>query len=313
MNSSSMIKVVSVNISEKKGISKHPVDRIYLTRNGIENDAHRDTGHRMVSMLGLESIQKFSKLQQRSFQFGDFAENITTEGMELQKVHPLDLFYNDKIELEVTQIGKKCHGDGCSIFQKVGSCIMPYEGIFARVVREGFLQAGDILYYKPRVHSCLVITLSDRAYQGIYEDLSGKIIVEKINDFFTSKNIFHEINHTLLPDDREMLEKNILNAIDRGTDLLITTGGTGIGPKDITIETVKPLLDKEIPGITEYIRWKYGHQKPQALLTRSLAGVLKKTQIYCIPGSARASREYIDEILPHYFHIMNMLYEIDDH
>lgn len=313
MNAEAFVKIISVNISEQKGTIKHPVEYILLTRNGIDGDAHRDMGHRMVSLLGIESIQKFSELLKRPLNYGEFAENVTTQGMALYEMHPLDRLYNERIELEITQIGKKCHGDGCSIFQQVGSCIMPQEGIFARVIREGTLKAGEILYYKPKTHNAVVITLSDRAYSGVYEDRSGPIIESKIKSFFDERKLTHDIRRILLPDDQEMLANNIIGMVDSGVDLVVTTGGTGIGPKDITIETVKPLLDKEIPGISEYIRWKYGQHKPQALLSRSLAGIKGKTQIYCIPGSARAAQEYMDEILTHYHHILNMLYEIDEH
>ncbi|HEX7584798.1 MAG TPA: molybdopterin-binding protein, partial [Prolixibacteraceae bacterium] len=96
-------------------------------------------------------------------------------------------------------------------------------------------------------------------------------------------------------------------------DVIFTTGGTGIGPRDYTPDTIRPLLDKEIPGIMELIRVKYGMEKPAALLSRGVAGVSDKTLIYCMPGSVKAVTEYCNEILPTIEHSLYMLEGIDSH
>ena len=96
-------------------------------------------------------------------------------------------------------------------------------------------------------------------------------------------------------------------------DVVITTGGTGIGPRDITIETVRPLLDKEIPGIMEMIRIKYGQEKPNALLSRGIAGVMGQTLVYTLPGSVKAVDEYMTEILKTLQHLIYMLHGVDVH
>ena len=101
------IKILSVNISKKKGTIKKPVNSISLTEVGVESDAHSGPWNRQVSMLGVESIGKSSKEAGREISYGEFAENITTHGIELYKTLPLDRFYNNNVELEVTQIGKK--------------------------------------------------------------------------------------------------------------------------------------------------------------------------------------------------------------
>ena len=99
------IKVLSVNISEKKGTVKKPVDSIELCEVGVRNDAHSGSWHRQVSLLGKESFAKFSLEAKRELQYGEFAENITTEGILLYKTSPLDIFKNKDIELMVTHIG----------------------------------------------------------------------------------------------------------------------------------------------------------------------------------------------------------------
>ncbi|MFK5857447.1 MAG: molybdenum cofactor synthesis protein, partial [Bacteroidota bacterium] len=145
------IKILSTNISETKGTVKKPIEFIELNNNGVKNDAHAGSWHRQVSMLGIESFNKFSIDAGRKIEYGEFAENITTEGMEIFKTSPLDRFLNKDIELEVTQIGKKCHGDSCAIYKEVGNCVMPKEGIFVRVIRGGIVKEGVELEYHPKI------------------------------------------------------------------------------------------------------------------------------------------------------------------
>ena len=104
-----MIEVISVNISEKKGVIKEPVNEIVITEQGVENDAHAGDWHRQVSLLAKESIDTFEEVLGRKLKFGEFAENITTEGITLYTMKPGDKLNIAGVELEVTQIGKKCH------------------------------------------------------------------------------------------------------------------------------------------------------------------------------------------------------------
>ncbi len=158
----------------------------------------------------------------------------------------------------------------------------------------------------------LIITLSDRAFKGEYQDLSGPRIREILSEFFTSQKWKYDIRTTLIPDDAETLRKMIAEARETA-NIIFTTGGTGIGPHDITIEAVKPLLSKEIPGIMEFIRIKYGAEKPNALLSRGVAGISRKSLIYTLPGSVRAVDEYMTEILKTLKHTIFMQYGIDAH
>jgi len=308
-----MIQVVSVNISEEKGTVKVPVDQISLTRYGVKGDAHAGQWNRQVSLLGSESIRRFEKDSGRKTRPGEFAENITTKGFELWKSHPLDRFICNNLEMEVTQIGKECHGSNCSIFREVGKCVMPKEGIFARVIREGTLKAGDQLDYQPKVFRILVLTLSDRASAGEYADLSGARIQEMAGDFFTKHARKYIMQYALIPDDAQKLEEMINQAKYDSADLVITTGGTGIGPRDFTPDVVRPMLDKEIPGIMDMIRLKYGAEKPNALLSRSIAGVMGKSLIFTLPGSLRAVNEYFGEISKSLLHMVYMLHGLDTH
>jgi MOSC domain-containing protein YiiM len=137
--------VVSVNISEQKGTRKHPLQGpIIITMLGIQGDAHAGDWHRQLSLLAQESIDKMQG-HGLVLQPGDFAENITTQGLDLLTL-PIGtrLQIGAAVTMEVTQIGKECHL-GCEIRKLVGDCVMPREGIFARVITPGTLEAGDII------------------------------------------------------------------------------------------------------------------------------------------------------------------------
>lgn len=138
-------EVLAVNVSDRKGTRKKTVDKcVVLKELGIEGDAHAGKWHRQVSLLAVESIDKMqSKLTDIELKYGDFAENITTRGIDLKNL-PIGtkLKVGADVVLEVTQIGKECHL-ACDIRKQVGDCIMPREGIFAKVLGDGEIKAGD--------------------------------------------------------------------------------------------------------------------------------------------------------------------------
>ncbi len=139
-----MSKVIAVCLSENTGTRKEVVDEVTLREEfGVVGDAHASgSWHRQVSLLAIESIDKMRKMGYE-VNPGDFAENLTTEGIELFTL-PVGtvLSVGDEVTLEVTQIGKDCH-TGCAIFQRLGKCVMPKEGIFARVIRGGAVRASN--------------------------------------------------------------------------------------------------------------------------------------------------------------------------
>jgi len=136
-------KILAVNISQKKGEKKSNIDcGLFLENLGLANDAHAEPGIRQVSLLAKESIEKI-KEKGLDVQYGDFAENLTTEGIDLPSL-PVGtkLKVGNKVLLEVSQIGKVCH-NRCNIFYTVGDCVMPREGIFARVLVGGEIKVND--------------------------------------------------------------------------------------------------------------------------------------------------------------------------
>lgn len=153
----------------------------------------------------------------------------------------------------------------------------------------------------------LIITLSDRASRGDYEDTSGAGLEKTLTGYLKNNDCEYEIVRKVIPDEAEILRALLLNSIADRTDFIFTTGGTGIGVRDITPDVVRPLLSKEIPGIMEVIRVKYGQLFPAAALSRSIAGVASQSLVYCLPGNPKAVAEYMDEILKTLLHCYQLI------
>jgi MOSC domain-containing protein YiiM len=139
-------KILSINISDKKGEKKIPIPEAVLKENfGIEGDAHGGDWHRQVSLLAREDVEEMIKKGVK-VTYGDFAENITTEGIDLANL-PIGTILNlGEAILEVTQIGKECH-EHCAIFRQIGDCVMPRKGIFTRVIQGGKINNESNCYY----------------------------------------------------------------------------------------------------------------------------------------------------------------------
>lgn len=138
-----MAKILAVNISERKGVIKHPIEKGYFeVDHGLVGDAHAGKWHRQVSLLSQESIDKMTAVGVEGLCVGKFAENLTTEGIELYTLPVGTKLKIGETLMEVTQIGKECHA-GCEIRNQVGDCIMPREGIFTRVLEAGWVKPGD--------------------------------------------------------------------------------------------------------------------------------------------------------------------------
>ncbi len=296
-----MGKIKAICISEEKGVQKHEVSSARLIEDfGIENDAHAGKWHRQVSLLSYEKIEEFRK-EGAEVKFGDFGENIVVEGYDLQKLPVGTRFVCNDVVLELTQIGKECHTH-CQIYHKMGRCIMPTEGVFTKVLKGGQIHVGDeILMQYPledRPFQMAVITLSDKGALGLRQDTSGPLIKSRMEE------LGYEVQEALLlPDDEFMLEKNLKRLADqRQLDLILTTGGTGFSPRDITPEATRKVADKDAPGIAEAIRAYSMQFTKRAMLSRGVAVIRKKTLIINLPGSQKAVAECLDCIqdqLPH--------------
>lgn len=138
-------KIISVNISDSKGEKKHNIGSCALLKDkGLAGDAHAGFMHRQVSLLAQESIEKI-RAKGLDVKAGDFAENLTTEGIILHELPEGTMLQTSGgVRMRITQIGKECHAR-CAIFQAVGDCVMPREGIFTEVLNDGTISVGDEL------------------------------------------------------------------------------------------------------------------------------------------------------------------------
>lgn len=295
--------VIAVCISKEKGTIKSDVGKAtILDGYGLEHDAHGGAWHRQVSLLSEESIRKMADKGLEVFP-GIFAENITVRGIDLPKL-PVGawLWLGGEAILEVTQIGKDCH-TGCAVFQQVGQCIMPKEGIFAKVIRGGEVKRGDVVRAGFPVRSA-ILTVSDSGFRGERTDVSGDVIEEMV------KSIGIVISRGLVPDDYDKIVNELKRmADDLEADLVLTTGGTGLSPNDITPEATVAVIDRPVPGIP-HAMFRAGLEKtPHAMLSRATAGVRGKTLIVNLPGSPKAVREGLDSILPALPHAVEVIRE----
>ena len=307
------IKVLSVNVSSGQGIPRKPVAH-------FQPDIDTVTGKEIVyprnfvfRLMGKQRDIRTSAISGEDARHGTVDLEILIERYDLTHALPLDRISGEHIDMEVIKVSDKSPDAKNVLPNKKGKTSIPVEGIYARVTKPGILKPGDVLKFIPRIFHIEVVTLSDRAYRGEYEDLSGPRVGELINNHFSNSTRTIKLQKTIIPDDENILKQRIGASKNKSADIFITTGGTGVGMRDITVDTIKPMLTKEIPGIMEMIRVKYGSQNPQALLSRSVAGFIDNMLVYTLPGSVKAVNEYMEEILKTIDHLIYMRYGLDVH
>lgn len=150
--------------------------------------------------------------------------------------------------------------------------------------------------------SVVVITVSDRSSKGIREDKSGPLIVE-----FLKENNFLVTGYNIIPDEKEDIVKELNNWINQNVNLIFTTGGTGFAPRDITPEATSLVIERETPGLAEYLRYKSFQITPHATLSRGVAGIKNQTLIVNLPGSPKAAKECVEFLLPVLPHAIELL------
>lgn len=295
-----MGRIHAVCVSEKKGTQKHAVDEARLVaEHGISGDAHAGPWHRQVSLLSFEKIEAFRarvKAAERdekgavNIEAGAFGENLVVEGFDFSGLPVGTLFQSGSVLLEMTQIGKECH-EHCHIFHTVGDCIMPREGVFARVLEGGILRAGADLCIAKR-YRVGIITSSDKGSRGERDDLSGAAIRE-----FVSARGYEVTSYALLSDDRPLLEAEMKRLADGGlADLILTTGGTGFSPRDITPEATLAVAGRLVPGIAEAMRQASLAITPHAMLSRAVSVIRGSSLIINLPGSPKAVKEALSAV-----------------
>lgn len=293
-------------VSKKRGTKKVEVAEAMLVENyGIEGDAHAGNWHRQVSLLSLEKIEAFRE-KGAQVSFGDFGENLIIDGFDFRSLPVGTIFTIGDAVLKMTQIGKECHTH-CQIYQTMGECIMPREGVFAVVLKGGQIRNGDTVEMVP-VRSdapltAAVITLSDKGAKGEREDKSGPVIVKMLEEAG-----YEIIESNILPDEQKLLENELIRLSDqRQVNLILTTGGTGFSERDRTPEATMTVATRLAPGIAEAIRAGSMKITKRAMLSRETSVIRNKTLIVNLPGSPKAVAESLELVIDQLDHGIKIL------
>lgn len=298
--------VLAVCTSAEKGVQKRDVHSAHFTPEwGIDGDAHAGKWHRQVSLLSADKIEAF-RAKGAEVVYGDFGENLVVSGFDFRSLPVGTLLRCGEVLLEMTQIGKECHSH-CAIYKTMGDCIMPREGVFARVLEGGTITVGEEMSIvertSPLPYQAAVITLSDKGAAGEREDKSGPAIVGELES-----RGYEVVEKLLLADGVGPLKAQLIRLCDqRQLDLILTTGGTGFTPRDQTPEATLAVADRTAPGIAEAIRADSMKYTKRAMFSRGVSVIRGKTLIINLPGSPKAVRESMEVFLEELPHALDML------
>ena len=289
-------RVRAICISKERGTEKQAVpEGHFLVDFGIQGDAHAGNWHRQVSLLSYDKVEAFNQ-RGADVSDGAFGENLVVEDIDFASLPVGTRLCAGTARLEMTQIGKECRSQ-CAIYKRMGECIMPREGVFARVIQEGIIRPGDdmtaIAPQEDRPFQAAVITLSDKGARGERKDESGPAAVHMLHE------AGYQVAETLLiADEPEVLKKHLIRLADsRQVDLIITSGGTGFSLRDQTPEATLAVADRNAPGIAEAIRAQSMTITNRAMLSRGVSVIRGKTLIINLPGSPKAVKESLGFIL----------------
>ncbi len=331
-----MGRIVAICMSVARGTPKQCGDVARLVADwGLDGDAHAGNWERQISILPEERIDEFRQAG-ADVAFGAFGENLVISGIDWEHLKPGDKLALGEAVVELTKFGKECHSR-CHIYESMGDCIMPRHGMFARVLRGGTIRPGTPAHILAKsidetpispsplrgegrgegVQSmptrspampdltAAVITVSDKCHHGLREDLSGPAA----SDILEIAG-FELVSRHVVPDEQPHIEALLRQLCDADTAapaLIITTGGTGFSPRDVTPEATLAVAERLCPGIPEAMRSLSLAKTKRAMLSRAVAGIRHRTLICNLPGSPDAVRECLEFVLDELAHGLAVL------
>jgi molybdenum cofactor synthesis domain-containing protein len=296
--------IKQICISKRRGTEKTPVPCVHLIENyGLENDAHAGNWHRQVSLLSKAKVDEFNAKGGKAAP-GDFGENILAEGIDFSSL-PVgtQLKIGDAL-LEISQIGKECHTH-CAIYQRVNDCIMPREGVFARVITGGKIQEGDTITVleAQKKYTAAVVVCSDAGSKKQREDLSGPTAKEMLEE---GGFVVEEV--VVIADEQKLIENTLKRLADqRQICLIVTSGGTGFSKRDVTPEATQAVATRQAMGFARAIEIGSLQITPRAMLSRAVSVIRNESIIINLPGSPKAVRESLEIVLKSAKHGVDIL------
>lgn len=309
----SSLHIAGLSRSEVKGQPRAAAATLHVTHDGVEGDRHAGPGPRQVSMIHERVVRACFPDAGAEELAARGRANVLLGGDGLAELRLLDTLELDGVALEITEIGSAVNASGEALCNADSRCLLSGHGVFGRVLREGRIAGGVPVHHRQRQLHARVITVSDRASSGDRDDTSGPAIEALLREWCAEHHWTLRAESRIIPDDREAIASVLDEARHEGTDVVITTGGTGVGPRDITPDVVADHADKLIPGIMDHIRLKHGARMPMALTSRSVAAVSGTGLVYTLPGSPKAVPEYLHEIFKTMGHMILLLKGIDPH
>ena len=295
----SMAKVVAVSISKKKGTRKSNINKAkFRAKFGIIGDAHAGNWHRQVSFLAEESIEKMKRLG-LSVKSGDFAENITTKGIDLSKLKVGDKLIINDVVFIISQKGKICHHK-CAIYHRAGDCIMPKEGIFAIVKNDGIVSVGDKIVHREKSgFSVAVITLTDKKNMGGKEN----VLRLKIKEYIESSLKISFVRYEMIPNEKENLKRMLIDFCDlQQFDLIITDCSNGGPSEHIAKDVIGEVTEKELHEFDGAMRMSSFYKTHHAIVSRFLIATRGNSLIVGLsrcPTETFESFEFINGAITH--------------
>ena len=285
-----MGKVLAVCTSERKGLQKHDVHSAHFDTDwGINGDAHAGKWHRQISLLSADAIEAFNRKGADVIP-GAFGENLVVEGFDFRALPVGTLLRCGNVLLEMTQIGKECHSH-CEIYKKMGDCIMPREGVFARVLEPGTISVGDEMVIVERdghfPWQAAVITFGNSGACGDSVSESGSAVSKRLRE-----NGYEVVEQFGIPSDARVLKQQLIRLCDqRQLDIIITTGGNSRSLYSDVPETAISIADKQLSCVSGAM----------------CAVIRRKTLIINLSDDAKACMEGMDKFMDTLPHTLGLL------